>query len=72
MARPEGAFYAFFSVEGLTDSLKFCKDLVREAKVGLAPGIAFGEQGEGWLRACFASSPERLNTALDRLESYIE
>jgi len=72
IARSEGAFYAFFSVEGLTDSLNFCKNLVREAKVGLAPGIAFGEQGEGWLRACFASSPERLNTALDRLEGYID
>ena len=39
---------------------------------GLVPGIAFGDQGEGWLRLCYASKLETLSTALDRLESHIE
>src|SRR5205823_5350108 len=65
---PEGAFYAFFRVEGMTDSLNFAKHIVRRGKVGLAPGAAFGPAGEGYLRLCFASSPGRLNEALERLK----
>jgi aspartate aminotransferase len=64
---PAGAFYAFFRVDGLTDSLEFAKEIVRRCKVGLAPGAAFGPAGEGYLRLCFASSPERLGEALARL-----
>ncbi|MGE0718863.1 MAG: pyridoxal phosphate-dependent aminotransferase [Alphaproteobacteria bacterium] len=67
IARPEAAFYAFFGVDGMTDSLDFAKRLVRESKVGVAPGIAFGEGGEGYLRLCFASAPERLQKAMDRM-----
>jgi aspartate aminotransferase len=66
--RPDGAFYAFFRVDGMSDSLEFAKDLVRRRKVGLAPGAAFGPAGEGYLRLCFASSPERLAEALERLK----
>jgi aspartate aminotransferase len=64
---PAGAFYAFFRVDGLADSLEFAKEIVRRSKVGLAPGAAFGPAGEGYLRLCFASSPERLAEALERL-----
>ena len=52
---PSGGMYAFFRVEGENDSLAFAKRLVREAGLGLAPGIAFGDEAEGWLRWCFAS-----------------
>jgi len=72
VARPEGAFYAFFRVDGLADSLEACKRIVREARVGLAPGIAFGPEGEGWIRLCFAQSEARLEEALDRLQPYLE
>lgn len=68
LARPEAAFYAFFSVDGMTDSVEYCKRLVREANVGLAPGRAFGPEGEGFIRLCFATNPERLTEAFDRLE----
>lgn len=68
LVRPEAAFYAFFTVDGMSDSLAFAKQLIAETKVGLAPGIAFGPEGEGWLRLCFATSPARLGKALDRLE----
>ena len=66
---PEGAFYAFFSVEGMTNGLAFCKQLVRDARVGLVPGTTFGAPEEGWLRLCFANQLETLNTAIDRLEA---
>ena len=57
----------FFRVDGEADSLALAKRLVDQARVGLAPGIAFGPSGEGHLRLCFASSMERLRVALDRL-----
>ena len=67
LVRPEGAFYAFFAVEGAADSLALARRIVDEAKVGLAPGSAFGAGGEGHLRLCFASSPDRLEQAMERL-----
>jgi len=68
LACPEGAFYAFFAVEGLDDSLDTAKQILEEVSVGLAPGSAFGPGGEGHLRLCFAGGTERLSAALDRLE----
>lgn len=68
MARPEAAFYAFFSVDGMADSLAFAKELLTETKVGLAPGAAFGPGGEGHLRLCYAATLATLSEAMDRLE----
>jgi len=68
VAAPEGAFYAFARVDGMTDSLAFAKEVLSRCKVGLAPGAAFGLGGEGHLRLCFASAPARLAEALERLE----
>jgi len=68
IGRPQGAFYAFFAVAGLDDSLAFAKRILEETNVGLAPGSAFGPGGEGHMRLCFASSTARLSAALDRLE----
>jgi aspartate/methionine/tyrosine aminotransferase len=67
-ARPKAAFYAFFAVEGMTDSLEMAKRIIDEANVGLAPGSAFGPAGEGYLRLCFAASAETLHKGMDRLE----
>jgi aspartate/methionine/tyrosine aminotransferase len=68
VAVPEGGMYAFFRVEGQDDSLAFAKRLVVEAGLGLAPGAAFGDEAEGWLRWCFASrDPQRLVRGVDRL-----
>lgn len=65
---PLGGMYAFFRIEGQGDSLALAKRLVREAGLGLAPGAAFGAEGEGWLRWCFASrDPQRLVEGLRRL-----
>jgi aspartate/methionine/tyrosine aminotransferase len=68
LARPEGAFYAFFAVDGMTDSVAYAKQLIAETGVGMAPGRAFGESGEGWLRLCFAAEAATLSMAMDRLE----
>ena len=66
--RPEGAFYAFFAVDGMDDSLARCKEILRRSHVGLAPGAAFGPEGEGFIRLCFAQTLDRLDEAMDRLE----
>jgi aspartate/methionine/tyrosine aminotransferase len=66
-----GAMYAFFRVEGVADSLAFCRRLVVEAGLGLAPGVAFGPEGEGFLRWCFASSEARLAEGVERLQRHL-
>ena len=65
---PDGAFYCFFSVRGLTDSLAFAHALLEQTKVGLAPGLAFGPAGGGYLRLCYAQDEQILNKAFDRLD----
>jgi aspartate/methionine/tyrosine aminotransferase len=70
-ALPAGAMYVFFRVGGVTDSLEFCKRLVREARLGLAPGSAFGPEGEGFVRWCFASAQHRLAEGVRRLETFL-
>ena len=67
VAAPDGTMYAFFRVRGMTDSLAFCKHLVREHGLGLAPGSAFGPEGEGCVRWCFAASQARLAEGVERL-----
>ncbi len=69
--KPKGAMYLFFRIEGETDTLTLCKRLVAEAGLGLAPGSAFGPQGEGYVRWCFASSPERLEEGASRLQRFL-
>ena len=68
-ARPKAAFYAFFQVDGMTDSVESAKDVIDRAAVGLAPGSAFGPAGEGCLRLCFAASEPTLIKGLDALDS---
>lgn len=68
LSRPEGAFYAFFAVDGMTDSVEFAQKLIDECGVGLAPGRAFSEDGEGWMRLCFAADTKTISEAMDRLD----
>ena len=68
VARPEAGLYAYFRIDGEDDSLACARHLVAEHGLGLAPGGAFGAEGEGWLRWCFASrDPARLQDGLNRL-----
>ncbi len=64
---PRAAFYAFFSVDGVSDSYAFAEQVLRQCGVGLAPGAAFGPQGEGYLRLCFAADLPLLERALERI-----
>ena len=64
---PPGAMYAFFRIRGMTDSLAFCKRLVSAHDLGVAPGAAFGPEGEGFVRWCFAAGEERLAEGVRRL-----
>jgi aspartate/methionine/tyrosine aminotransferase len=68
---PEGAFYLFPKIEGLTDSFDFCKRLLLETKVGLAPGVAFGAGGEGNVRICYAVEKPILEDAMERLARFL-
>ena len=69
---PEGAMYLFFKVSGVLDSLALAKDLVREAGLGLAPGSAFGPEGEGYLRWCFAKPAPMLEEGARRLRAHLQ
>lgn len=70
--RPEGAFYVFPRIEGMRDSLEFCRELLLQTRVGVAPGVAFGEGGEGSIRICYASDLSVLEPAMDRLQSFLD
>ena len=70
IAPPRGSFFAFFTVEGVSDSASFALEILRETGVALAPGSAFGPGGEGYLRLCFASSEETIAESLDRLGAF--
>ena len=70
-APPAGAFYAFFTLDGVSDSLAAAIDIIDHAAVGLAPGTAFGEGGENCFRICFLRSPGQLEEAMQRLTRWI-
>jgi aspartate aminotransferase len=66
-----GAMYAFFRVAGHGDSMELTKSLVRDVGLGLAPGAAFGPEGEGWLRWCHETSPDVIREGLERLGRFL-
>jgi len=73
VATPPGGMYAFFRIDGQDDSLALAKRLVADHGLGLAPGAAFGPEGEGWLRWCFASrDPARIDAGLQRLAAALK
>jgi aspartate/methionine/tyrosine aminotransferase len=69
--KPDGAFYLFPKLAGLTDSFVFCRRLLEETRVGLAPGVAFGEGGEGSFRICYAAERSILEPAMERLTKFL-
>ncbi|KVM62410.1 aspartate aminotransferase [Burkholderia gladioli] len=69
---PDGAMYLFLRLPGAADSLAFCKRLVREAGLGLAPGRAFGDEGEGFVRWCYACDVARLDAGVERLKAFLQ
>ncbi|SFN83842.1 Aspartate/methionine/tyrosine aminotransferase [Mesorhizobium sp. NFR06] len=69
---PQGAFYLFFKVDGITDSRTAAFDIVDNANVGLAPGTAFGPGGEAFLRLCFHRRLDQLEEAAHRLAKWMK
>jgi aspartate/methionine/tyrosine aminotransferase len=69
--KPDGAFYLFPRIDGLEDSFAFCKRLLEETRVGLAPGVAFGAGGEGSIRICYAAERSILEPAMERLVKFL-
>jgi aspartate/methionine/tyrosine aminotransferase len=67
----EGAMYAFFRIRGIEDDMQLARDLLEQVGLGLAPGSAFGPEGEGWLRWCFAARPEKIADGLERLGRFL-
>ncbi|TBW37166.1 pyridoxal phosphate-dependent aminotransferase [Siculibacillus lacustris] len=70
-AEPGGGFYLFFAVDGEPDTARLGLRLVDEANVGLAPGTAFGTAGAGFLRLCFARSPDSIAEAAARIVAWL-
>ena len=68
---PDGAFYLFPRIDGVLDSFEFCRELLVETRVGLAPGVAFGAGGEGRVRICYAAERSILEAAMERLGQFL-
>ena len=71
LARPEGAFYLFFKVDGFNDTRELARRLVAEANVGLSPGTGFYTGGAEFLRLCFLRDPDEIDEAAARLKAWL-
>ncbi|RLB85092.1 MAG: pyridoxal phosphate-dependent aminotransferase [Deltaproteobacteria bacterium] len=70
---PTGAFYVFANAKHISgDSYKLAFDILEKAHVGVAPGIDFGKNGEGYLRFSYATSMENIAEGMNRLENYFK
>lgn len=67
----EGAFYLFPQIEGVEDSFDFAVELLKREKVAVAPGVAFGNGGEGSVRLCCASDFSVLEPAMERMARFL-
>lgn len=71
LPEPQGAFYAFPQIAGLTDSTAFATQLWRDTGLALAPGVGFGSSGEGCVRICFAASEATVTAALEKFRNFL-
>lgn len=70
---PDGAFYLFVNCAGTgLSSHEFAIRLLKQEKVAVVPGTAFGKTGEGFVRCCYATSMEQLETAVERIERFMK
>ncbi|MBS3787348.1 pyridoxal phosphate-dependent aminotransferase [Candidatus Bipolaricaulota bacterium] len=68
--RPQGAFYCFPKYDAEISSVELSKKLLEKKNVATVPGKAFGENGEGYLRLCYAASEEDIKKAFKRIEDF--
>ena len=71
-AEPDGSFYVFFTIDGEDDTRALALRLVDEARVGLAPGAAFGGPGSRFMRLCFARDAGQIREASRRLSGWLQ
>lgn len=71
VAAPEGAFYLYPQIQGVEDSFSFALKLLKETRVAVAPGVAFGNGGEGAVRICFAADGSILEKAMERIDDFL-
>lgn len=71
-AAPAGGMYVFLRIAGEGDSMGLARRLIAEAGLGLAPGAAFGPEGEGWLRWCFCVADAALDEGAGRLAGWLD
>jgi aspartate/methionine/tyrosine aminotransferase len=70
---PTGAFYVLANAKHFSnDSYRLAFDILHKAKVGVTPGVDFGENAEGYIRFTYANSLENIAEGMDRLEQYLE
>lgn len=70
---PKGAFYAFPCIRSTgMDSETFCEKLLRSQRVALVPGSAFGQGGDGFVRASYCYSTEHILEALRRTKLFLQ
>lgn len=72
LSPPSGAFYLYFKIAGVNDSLQAAFSIVDNAKVGIAPGSAFAADDSGWFRVCFNRNLDDIKTGADQLASWID
>jgi aspartate/methionine/tyrosine aminotransferase len=72
ISSPDGAFYLFFGIDGMKDSMATAFKIMDEALIGFAPGIAFGQAGEGFMRMCYLKNEEKLKEGLDRFGVWLK
>jgi aspartate aminotransferase len=71
LPEPAGSFFAFPRIEGVTDSTAFTAALLQETGLALAPGAAFGRDGEGYIRVCFAATEATVTAALEKFSRFL-
>jgi aspartate/methionine/tyrosine aminotransferase len=72
LAEPQGAFYAFPRIDGITSSMDFAQALLEREDVGVAPGYAFGPDNDAHVRICFARDHDQLEEGLQRIRRHLD
>lgn len=72
LSPPSGAFYLFFTIDGVEDTMRAAISIVDKANVGLAPGTAFGAGADGFFRVCFNRKLDDISVAAERLSNWIK
>lgn len=68
---PKGAFYIFPSIPADMTSQEFCERLIKEEKIAVVPGDAFGPEGEGFIRVSYAYSIDKIIKAMERIQAFV-